>query len=79
MVSPRLGQAHLKAIVSGDDATYYGMLRLHSGLGVNFNTVSYISGGGGLVLLVSGCRRFLGIGDSRKDSQGNTELYGAIY
>ncbi len=80
--------------VSGDDATQLGVQwalgNANSGLGVvNFTNVgasatalaaAALSGGGtGISAAASSIvGALIGIGDSRKDSKGNTEFYGAI-
>lgn len=80
--------------VSGDDATQLGVQwalgNANSGYGVvNFNNVgasaaslaaAALTGGGANLSAAAGsiAGALIGIGDSRKDSQGNTEFYGAI-
>ena len=79
--------------VSGDDATQLGVQwalgNANSGYGVvNFNNVgasattiaaAALAGTAGVSAAASSIAgALIGIGDSRKDSQGNTEFYGAI-
>ena len=79
--------------VSGDDATQLGVQwalgNANSGYGVvNFNNVGASAtslaaaalAGGSSISAAAGsiAGALVGIGDSRKDSQGNTEFYGAI-
>ncbi len=79
--------------VSGDDATQLGVQwalgNANSGYGVvNFNNVgasaaslaaAALSGGTGISAAAGSIAgALIGIGDSRKDSKGNTEFYGAI-
>ena len=79
--------------VSGDDATQLGVQwalgNANSGYGVvNFNNVgasavslaaAALSGGAGISAAAGSIAgALIGIGDSKKDSQGNTQFYGAI-
>ena len=79
--------------VSGDDATQLGVQwalgNANSGYGVvNFNNVgasatslaaAALAGGAGISAAAGSIAgALIGIGDSRKDSRGNTEFYGAI-
>ena len=79
--------------VSGDDATQLGVQwalgNANSGNGVvNFNNVgasavslaaAALSGGAGISAAAGSIAgALIGIGDSKKDSQGNTQFYGAI-
>ena len=79
--------------VSGDDATQLGVQwalgNANSGYGVvNFNNVgasavslaaAALSGGAGISAAAGSiARALIGIGDSKKDSKGNTQFYGAI-
>ncbi len=79
--------------VSGDDATQLGVQwalgNSNSGYGVvNFNNVgasavslaaAALSGGAGISAAAGSIAgALIGIGDSKKDSQGNTQFYGAI-
>jgi general secretion pathway protein D len=79
--------------ISGDDATQLGVQwalgNANSGYGVvNFNNVgasaaalaaAALSGGAGISAAAGSIAgALIGIGDSRKDSKGNTQFYGAI-